>query len=411
MCWREATGVSSIPEVQENMQEVLYFDRPFINVIGGDKNRSKFLWKTLDKNYKLRHALLDDGSCHSEEPGSVSPEIVLESSRERAGLLLPDCAFNLSRKHTKTLQDLLCANKYDFQFFRFLSTAQILRQLPGLASGRIIIDSDLLASRLSWQTWRRNMSIRNRYFLIQSAKLFLFEKELYQKPCLFLFTNKAEMDWVRERFQRRGAPSEFALVPNVMPDVPDREIANGGDGSDYILFHGVLNSSVNMDAFHFLVREIYPLLEPHLIRHGIWINVVGKGLGPKHHQLLQKHECPRIRLIGKVDDIGQAVTEALICLIPLRIGSGTKTRVLEAAAYGKCVVTTPIGAEGFEFDDTEITVADSPKKIAEAVSRLLDNQADRKALAANLRKRSIELYSENVVAKKLLDAFANYKPG
>src|SRR5690606_33730477 len=114
----------------------------------------------------------------------------------------------------------------------------------------------------------------------------------------------------------------------------------------YILFHGILGSAANIDAFRFLAREIYPRIHAELTQREMWLKVVGRGMTAERRAIASKLNCTRMELVGEVEDMAGTMAGARLCLIPLRMGSGTKTRVLEAAAHGVCVVTTPLGAEG-----------------------------------------------------------------
>jgi glycosyltransferase involved in cell wall biosynthesis len=85
------------------------------------------------------------------------------------------------------------------------------------------------------------------------------------------------------------------------------------------------------------------------------------------------------------------ISRAAVCVVPLRIGSGTRFKILEAAAMGRAVVSTTVGAEGLEFEDgKEIIIADEPGQFASSVAGLLRNRGQRQQMgtAAHLKARS-----------------------
>lgn len=81
---------------------------------------------------------------------------------------------------------------------------------------------------------------------------------------------------------------------------------------------------------------------------------------------------PRIEFTGFVPDLRPNLAEAAAVVAPLRIGGGTRLKIVEAMAMGKAIVSTTLSAEGIEaVPGRDILIADEPATFAEAVSRLL----------------------------------------
>jgi glycosyltransferase involved in cell wall biosynthesis len=97
----------------------------------------------------------------------------------------------------------------------------------------------------------------------------------------------------------------------------------------------------------------------------------------------------------------RAISESRFVLLPLRVASGTRTRILEAAAVGKAVVTTSIGAEGIEVG-ADALVADTPDDLAAAVRKLLDEPVKAEMLGRRLRERCVSRYSADRLASDLV---------
>jgi glycosyltransferase involved in cell wall biosynthesis len=88
------------------------------------------------------------------------------------------------------------------------------------------------------------------------------------------------------------------------------------------------------------------------------------------------------------------IASAAVCVVPLRMGSGTRLKILESAAMAKPIVSTRLGAEGLEFlDGQEIVLADEPAAFADAVVSLLRAAPDRLRLGQAARKRAELNYS------------------
>jgi glycosyltransferase involved in cell wall biosynthesis len=88
------------------------------------------------------------------------------------------------------------------------------------------------------------------------------------------------------------------------------------------------------------------------------------------------------------------IATASVCVVPLRIGSGTRLKILEAAAMGKAIVSTHLGVEGLKFvNGRELLLADEPQAFAQAVAILLADPDRRQALGQAARRRVEDEYS------------------
>jgi glycosyltransferase involved in cell wall biosynthesis len=103
---------------------------------------------------------------------------------------------------------------------------------------------------------------------------------------------------------------------------------------------------------------------------------------------------PRIEVTGLVDDLRPHLAEAAVAIVPLRVGGGTRLKILEAMAMGKAVVSTTLGAEGIAHRPGEnILLADSPADFAAAVGRVLDDPSLAARLGAAGRDLVASTYS------------------
>lgn len=396
------------------MERILNIGLPFQGKLGGDTHRARMELRALEKPYQVSNLLLTSDSDGNSNKSPAYDNDAVETIPFKPGRGFDPasvCVFD--ENDLIRFRELLRKNAYDIVFFRYITGTRLIAEVEKtLPNARIIIDADMLSSRIAAQAWKFKRSIRNRFFLFESWKVRRYERQLFNKPHLFLMSNCVELAWIRKNYLKPESKARFSLLPNTMPEVPStnaEQIERHGNAS-YILFHGVLTSTVNMDALRFLLSDIYPLIHQELDKHGVKIHVVGKSLSAKHEKLIKQHDCSRIELVGEVEDIGQVLTEALFCLVPLRIGSGTKTRILEAAAYSKAVITTPIGAEGLEFSETELIVREKAVDIAQEVIHLLDDRKKIQNLGENIRAGALKHYSEPTVCRQLLQAIEGYQP-
>ena len=110
-------------------------------------------------------------------------------------------------------------------------------------------------------------------------------------------------------------------------------------------------------------------------------------------------------ITGRVDDVKPYIARATVYVVPLRIGGGTRLKILEALAMGKAVVSTSVGAEGLNLRaGDEITIADEPAKFADAVLRLMENGSMRRELGDNGRRRVETEYEWRRIGEKFAGA-------
>lgn len=169
--------------------------------------------------------------------------------------------------------------------------------------------------------------------------------------------------------QEREAEAFRALLPGkpvitVPVPMPPDPLPPADDGGPVCLFVGGY-SGHNLAGLSWLVREVWPLVLKECC--GACLHVVGT-VG----QDLPK-DSPSISVLGPMDDLRKAYAAARVALAPLPMGTGLKVKVIEAMAWGRPVVTTSAGAEGFaELERGELAViADTPAAFAEAILRML----------------------------------------
>ena len=133
-----------------------------------------------------------------------------------------------------------------------------------------------------------------------------------------------------------------------------------------IVFSGNMEYHPNIDAVRYFRTEIWPLLRQ---RHP---ELVWRLVGRNPSAVSAFTGAPGIEVVGPVADAVPELARSRIAIVPLRAGSGTRLKILEAWAAGLPVVSTSIGAEGLPARHGEhLLLADSAVDFAQAVTRLL----------------------------------------
>jgi glycosyltransferase involved in cell wall biosynthesis len=127
----------------------------------------------------------------------------------------------------------------------------------------------------------------------------------------------------------------------------------------------------------YFLSEIFPLVRARVPQTRL--RVTGRTQGVD----LARLPLDGVELTGYVDDVRPVVAGSMAAVTPLRLGGGTRLKILEAMALGVPVVSTPKGVEGLDVQPGEhLLLGRTPAEFAEAVVRVLQDPALRQALAA-----------------------------
>jgi len=248
------------------------------------------------------------------------------------------------------------------------------------------VESDLAASFAAAEP-RRLQRARWRW---ESRKLAGFERDAVRTASTVCATSDDDA----AAFEAMGA-SDVVVVPNGV-DTRTISFAPVAPGAvvAYVANFGYLP---NLAAARELVDEILPRLRD-LVPEAV-VRLVGRdapsgGAGP----------ATGVEVVGEVDDVVPHLRAARVTVIPLRAGSGTRLKVLEAMAAGLPVVSTRLGVAGLGVRDGEhVLLAESSAELADAAAAVLRDDALAGRLAAAGRKLVESRYDWSIVTRPLLD--------
>ena len=204
--------------------------------------------------------------------------------------------------------------------------------------------------------------------------------------------------------------AEKAMISKELPSLPVDTIPLIIDVRPYkprsrlvrcsLIFVGNFAHRANVDAIIFFCKEILPLIAATV--PATRVDVVGNDAPPEVQLLASEHVFIR----GYVQDLAALYEASDIAIAPLTWGGGLKGKVAEAMLHGLPVVTTTVGAAGFDLDpDSDALVRDSPQGFAEAVLRLFASDLEYERVRANGWRLAKERYSYEAVCGKLLTFF------
>lgn len=200
---------------------------------------------------------------------------------------------------------------------------------------------------------------------------------LYQRRALGMF-DRVFVCSRRDRERLKSA--NVVLIPNGAT-IPPAALPEESDDRTLVCV-GSLGYRPNVDGLLFFVREIFPLVRREV--SGARLLVVGSSI-PADVQRL--HDGDSISVVGDAESLEPYYRQATAAVVSLRIGSGTRLRILEAFAFGRPVVSTTVGCEGLEVTPGEhLLVADDPRGLAQACVTLLREPELRRRLVARSRQ-------------------------
>ena len=186
-----------------------------------------------------------------------------------------------------------------------------------------------------------------------------------------------------EEDRARVRHSDVRVFPNALPELPVPAVAE----RRAIVFSGNLEYHPNIEAVRWFSADIWPRLSDRY--PDLEWRLVGRNQQAVEHLL---RGVPKVHLTGAVEDALAEIAAAAVAIVPLRSGSGTRFKILEAWAAQRPVVSTAIGAEGLGARDGEhLLIADDAAAFAQAIERLMDDAP----LRANLGAAGRALYLEN----------------
>ena len=234
------------------------------------------------------------------------------------------------------------------------------------------------------------------YSLIQWKKLARYERRCCQA---------ADRVTVVSEVDRRALEG---LVPGMQATV----VSNGVDVAAYdpqavehidlgcaaIVFTGKMDFRPNVDGVLWFAQHVLPLVLAEMPHAHFWI------VGQRPHERLEAlRGDPAVTVTGFVCQIQPYIAGAAAYVVPLRMGGGSRLKILEAMALGKAVVSTSLGCEGFPLmrAGEHLLMADDAVAFAQAVVAVLSDPSRQQALGRTARDLVTRWYDWGVIAPRL----------
>ena len=294
--------------------------------------------------------------------------------------------------HTAAMQEAITevCSREDFDVIQLESSLLCAFSFP--AGPRIVLDEHNIEYEVFQRMCEGERSLPRRAFnRLESERFRRFEQRW----------------WARVDGCAVTSDRERPIVCAHAPDKPVAVVPNGVD-LDYfhpahtdvepksIVFNGILAYRPNFDAAYHLVDDIWPVVRQRCPQARL--TIVGRG-DPADLRRLRR---PGVEVTGEVPDIRPYLASAAVVAVPVRIGGGTRLKVVEGQAMGKAMVSTSLGCEGVAVRDGEhLLIGDDAASFADRVLELFGDP-DRRFDLGLAGRRLIEMeYSWEQAGERL----------
>ena len=296
---------------------------------------------------------------------------------------------------THLLQRILHSDTFDIVQVESIQMAQYCLGL----SQTTILDLHNIESLLMRRYARQESNLLKRaYAEVTWRKLAAYERETCGQFSHCLTCSDEE----RVLLQTRCGIDQVTVIPNGVDmgahTAADMDVARAGaPHGERIVFVGRMDYHANVEGVRWFSRHVWPRIRAS--RPGAMFQIVGGHPVPAISRLARAGE---IEVTGFVRDVRPYVKEASVVVVPLRVGGGTRLKILEALALGKPLVSTTVGAEGIEaVPDRDLVIADRAEEFADEVVSLLSQPERREALGDAGRRLVQGKYNWEGIVKDL----------
>lgn len=339
----------------------------------------------LSRHYRVHlHLLIQEGAsaldneflcAHTASiniwamPRIRQPNSLLEGladAMDPASRLLREYPPELADKISDSLPKNIQITKVHVFRLGLAAVGEKLAQHLGIPPRQILVDMDDYESEnasRSLSLQKTNLGrILTTFSVIDIFKLKRFERSL-AKHCGGLFLC-SEID--QKKFIHNNPGARISIVPNGYR-VPEQILPPNRAEKKKILFVGSLNYQPNIDAIEYFVKAVWL---PYLQNAGHELVIAGRQAPENIRRLCTEHQ---LTLVADPPEIEPVYRDAALLVVPLRIGGGTRIKILEAFGYGRPVVSTRVGAEGIEVEDgVHLLIADDALSFSEACLKVLN---------------------------------------
>jgi len=281
----------------------------------------------------------------------------------------------------RVLDRMLRETQYDIVQFEFAQMATFEFDSRPASAPIFVLDEHNVEYDILRRTASSSGSIpRFVYNSLNWRKLAREERSAWRRFDGIALTSARDEELVRREYPT----GQTAVIPNGV-DLTEFSLAQEPVEPQMLLFFGAINYHPNHDGVIYFIDHVLPKIRRRYPQAKFCV------MGPGARQEVHDRQGNGVEILGMVDDVAPYINRAAAIVVPLRIGGGTRLKIVEALSKGKAVISTRLGAEGIDVvHDQHLLLADEPDDFAAQVGRVLDDSD----LAARLGRAGRTLMEE-----------------
>lgn len=293
----------------------------------------------------------------------------------------------------QAIEEKLASEQFDLVHFDMLPLAQyasLLGNIPYVLNNHNV-ESLLLKRRAA----NADALTEKIFFSNQGKSLHHFEAEVCAKAKETFVCSQIDADILQDL----SPAANISVVENGV----DTHFFSPGKPEpteNSLVFVGGMGWFPNKDGMIFFMEEVMPKILAEI--PDTKLTLVGKSTGVQIPEQVKNN----ITVTGFVDDFRPIVASAAVYILPIRVGSGTRLKLLEAMSMGKAIVSTSVGAEGVNLSAGEnIIYADDASTFAQGIITLLTDRKQNAYFGHSARDVATSKYDWDIIANKLLVSY------
>ncbi len=323
----------------------------------------------------------------------------------------PDIARRLySEAYEKRLKELITTDQFDLIQFEGIEVACYLPVVRKMGTqAKLVYDAFNAEAAMQYAIFEIDRGNPRRwpaaaYSLVQSRRISTFEDELCRQADLVIAVSAEDAALL----QRYNPKLTIPVVANgIFTDEYEQESAELSLSDHALVFTGKMDYRPNVDAVQWFTEQILPLVKQSAADVQFYI------VGQKPHTNLEPlRDNATVIVTGWVESVLPYLKGAAIYVAPLRMGSGTRLKILEAMAAGCAVVATTLAASGMQRQtEMGMLIVDKPEQMAETIIELLNTPEQRLRMGEAAHRYVKTHYDWSVLIPQLLNAYKAIERG
>ena len=289
--------------------------------------------------------------------------------------------------------EILKKNQFDIIQVEFISLAPLIHVLPK-ENIRVLVHHELRYIRI-----KREVDIFENvsaYDLMRLESIKEQEISLLQKFDKIITLTEND----KSALSKNILSEKIFVSPATIKENP----ANPESFNTFVNKLVFIGSSIhlpNKDGIQWFINTIMPILEKG--KADIKLEIIGSW----DKKFIKKYSRDNVHFTGFINNLTDALKSSLL-IVPIRIGSGMRLKIIEAVNHNIPFITTSIGIEGLDFEnEKDCLIADTPESFAKGIVRLAMDSSLQQNLVKNASLRLAEKYSYESSIKKRLDFYIN----